>query len=194
MDEQTNIANPVKEGKTANKFGGSIKGLDFIIVSSIALIFFLCPIFFTGLVAQGIGFEKMLLFYFLVLLGLVAWVTKGVVQGELNLKRTPLDWPIVALLIIYSVSTGFSISTKDSLIGTYGNSAKGLAAVLIFVLFYYLIVNNLNAQRIKIVFLSLISSVGLLVIYSLLQLKNIFILPFDFTKTQYFNPLGSLSG
>jgi len=194
MDEQTTISNPARESKTANKFGGSIKGLDAIIVGSIALIFFLCPIFFTGLVAQGIGFEKMLLFYFLVLLGLVAWVTKGVVQGELNLKRTPLDWPVVALLIIYGVSTGFSISTKDSLIGTYGNSAKGFVAVLIFVLFYYLVVNNLNAQRIKIIFLSLISSVGLLVVYSLLQLANIFILPFDFTKTQNFNPLGSLSG
>ncbi|HOZ56299.1 MAG: hypothetical protein BWY51_00932 [Parcubacteria group bacterium ADurb.Bin316] len=194
MDEQKIASHQDKEVKTANKLGGSIKGLDFIIVSSIALIFFLCPIFFTGIVAQGIGFEKVIIFYFLVLLGLVAWVTKGVVQGELSLKRTPLDWPIVALLLIAGFSTGFSISIKDSLIGTYGNSAKGLIALIVFALFYYLVVNNINAKRIKIIFISLLSSVGLLVVFSLLQLKNIFILPFDFTKTQNFNPLGSFSG
>ena len=42
----------------------STRGLDIIIVGAIALIFFLSPIFFTGLVSQGIGFEKMMLFYF----------------------------------------------------------------------------------------------------------------------------------
>jgi len=194
MEEKTTISSPANEEKAAAKHGGSIKGLDSIIVGSIALVFFLCPLFFTGLVSQGIGFEKMVLFYFLVLVGLVAWVTKGVVQGELNLKRTPLDWPIIIFLTIYGVATGFSISVKDSLIGTYGNSAKGLVAILIFVLFYYLVVNNINAKRIKIVFFALLSSVSLLVFYSLLQLNNIFILPFESTKTQNFTPLGSLSG
>jgi len=149
------------------------KGLDFIIISCLALIFFLCPLFFTGLVAQGMGFEKMILFYFLVLIGIVAWVTKGVIKGKLNLKRTPLDWPILALLAIFIVSTFFSTNVKDSLIGAYGSSTKSLAAVIIFILFYCLIVNNLNIKRIKILVWSLITSI---------------------TQTVNFNPLGSLSG
>ncbi|PJB17071.1 hypothetical protein CO116_01530, partial [Candidatus Falkowbacteria bacterium CG_4_9_14_3_um_filter_38_19] len=62
----------------------SAKAFDSIIGGILVLIFFLCPLFFTGLVAQTIGFEKMTLFYFLVLLGVVAWVTKGVVSGELH--------------------------------------------------------------------------------------------------------------
>lgn len=183
----------VKEGKGANKYG-SIKGLDFIIISCISLIFFLCPLFFTGIVAQGLGFEKMILFYFLVLLGLVAWVTKGVVLGELNLKRTPFDIPILLFLVIYGVSAGFSVGLKDSLIGTYGNTAKGLIAMVIYALFYYLVVNNLDAKRIKVIFWSIVGSTSLIVVYSLLQLNNIFLLPLDFTKVQSFNPLGSLSG
>ncbi len=193
MEEKIINDAPKKNVKAVGK-DSSIKGLDFIIVSTIALVFFLCPLFFTNLVAQGIGFEKMILFYFLVLVGIVAWVTKGVVQGELNLKRTPLDWPILLLLIIFGLSTFFSVSMKDSLIGSYGNPAKGLAAIIIYILFYYLVVNNLNAKRIKIIFWSLITATGLLVIFSLLQLKNIFILPLAFTHAQNFNPLGSLSG
>ncbi|RLC35933.1 hypothetical protein DRH27_06040, partial [Candidatus Falkowbacteria bacterium] len=171
----------------------STKGLDFIIVGAISLIFFLCPIFFTGFAAQGLGFEKMILFYFLVLIGLVAWVTKGVIQGELNLKRTPLDWPIIGTVVIFAVSAFFSVSGKDSLIGSYGSATKGLAAVVIFVLFYYLVVNNITMKRIKTIFWALAFSSFLVIIYSLLQINGFYLLPFNIAKAKTFNPIGSLS-
>jgi tetratricopeptide (TPR) repeat protein len=170
------------------------KSLDFIIVGTIFLVFFLCPLFFTGMVAQNIGFEKIMLFYFLVLLGAVAWVTKAVVVGELNIKRTPLDWPIAGLLIIFITSTVLSISQKDSLLGTYGNQSRSLAAILIFVLFYYLVINNIDQKRIKLLFWGIIGSTSLITIFSLLQLFGKFILPIASTKGASFNPLGSLSG
>ncbi|MEI6597232.1 MAG: hypothetical protein WCL13_03460, partial [bacterium] len=171
-----------------------IKSLDFIIIGAIFLVFFLCPLFFTGLTAQGVSFEKMILFYFLALLGAVAWVIKAVIVGELNIKRTPLDWPIVGLLAVFITSTVFSISQKDSLLGTYGNSAKSLTAVIIFILFYYLVVNNINQKRIKLLFWGIIGSTSLIAVFSLLQILGKFILPLDFTKAISFNPLGSLSG
>ena len=127
-------------------------GLDFVIISAIFLIFFLCPLFFTGLVAQNMGFEKITLFYFLALLGAVAWVTKAIIVGELNIKRTPLDWPIIGLLAVFIVSTVLSVSQKDSLIGIYGNPAKSLAAVIIFIIFYYLVINNIDQKKIKLLF------------------------------------------
>ena len=168
-------------------------GLDFIIISCLFLIFFLCPLFFTGLAAQGMGFEKMILFYFLVLLGTVAFVAKGIIKGELRFKRTPLDLTILAVLIISIISTILSINQGVSLIGSYGNSAKGLAALVIFILFYYLLINNINSKRIKLLFWSLVSSFSLVVIFSLLQLLEIFILPVNFTKSAGFNPIGSLT-
>jgi tetratricopeptide (TPR) repeat protein len=174
--------------------GKSTSGLDYIIAGTITLIFFLCPIFFTGMVAQGLGFEKMILLYFLVLVGIVAWVTKGVIMGELNLKRTPLDIPIIVTLALFGVSTILSISSKDSLIGSYGSSAKGFAAVFIFALFYYLVVNNLTIKRIKTIFWAFIFSSILLVVYSLLQLMKIYIIPFDLVANRSFNPIGSVSG
>jgi len=185
--EEKNFENNKKEKSL------STKTLDSIIGILIGLIFFLIPIFFTGTVAQGLGFEKMIVFYFLVLVGLVAWVTKGVIRGELSLKRTPLDLPIAAVLIIYTASTLLSISSKDSLIGPYGSSAKGLAATVIYVVFYYLVVNNLNIKRIKAYFMAFSASAAIAIIYSLLQLRGIYVLPFDFSRNAGFNPLGSLS-
>lgn len=170
------------------------KGLDFVIISVVFLVFFLCPLFFTGLVAQNMGFEKMALFYFLVLLGAVAWVTKAVIVGELNIKRTPLDWPILGFLAVFIASTVLSISQKDSLLGTYGNPVKGLAALVVFILFYYLVINNIDQKRIKLLFWGLVGSTSLIAIFSLLQLLGKFILPLSFTHAISFNPFGSLSG
>ncbi len=188
------ILNAKKNDKNQGGSGVSTRALDNAIYGIIAAIFFLCPIFFTGLVSQGVGFEKMALFYFLVLLGSVIWVTKGVFKGELNIKRTPLDLPILAVLALFIISTILSISQKDSMMGAYGSPVKGLIASFIFVLFYYLVVNNIDTKRVKLYFWSVVSSTFLLAAYSFLQLRGIFILPFPFSKNISFNPIGSLSG
>jgi tetratricopeptide (TPR) repeat protein len=190
----------VKAAGNAQASGSATtKLLDAVIFGSIFLVFLMSPLFFTGVVAQGIGFEKMVLFYFLVLIGSVAWVTKGVVLGELNIKRTPLDIPILSILVIFAISTLLSVSGKDSLIGAYGSSAKGLFSVFIYILFYYLIINNLTADKIKKLFFTIVFSSSLVAIHTLLQLKGIYILPqkflgLGFTHVNSFNSLGSLSG
>ena len=166
---------------------------DVVICGVLTLIFFLCPLFFTGLVAQIAGFEKMILFYFLVLSGVVVWVIKGVVVGELKLKRTPLDLSILALLASFIISTILSVNPKISLIGSYGNVSKSLIAVIVYILFYYFLVNNINAKRIKLMFWSIIISASIIAVYSLSQVFGLFILPFSFTKFINFNPLGSMS-
>lgn len=191
INQNVDTPNAAVDKSLKNKISTNV--LNWIITASIVLIFFLCPLFFTGFAMQGASFEKMLLFYFLVLIGTVAWVTKGVVSGELEFKRTPLDLPIVALIIVYIVSTIFSINFKDSLIGTFGNPTKGLIGMIIFVLFYYLVVNNIDFKRIKLLFSSLIASVSLIIIYSFLQLIGVFIMPMAFTHNISFNPVGSLS-
>lgn len=178
---------PTKIQATTNRI------MDYVIGGVMALIFFATPLFFTGTLSQGVGLEKMLLFYLLVLIGTVAWVTKGIINGELTLKKTPLDFPIIGLLLFFIISTIFSVNRTDSIIGSYGNSARGLVATMVFVLFYYFLVNNVNAQRMKTIFLSFVASASLVAVYAALQLKGIFILPFAFSKAISFNPIGSIS-
>ena len=194
MNESKNNTMSNSGGMKSLKNSTAANVLDYIIGGTIIGAFFVIPLFFTGLTSQGFGFDKIILFYFLVLLGIIAWATKGVVLGELNLKRTPLDIPILAMLAISIVSTFASISSKDSLIGSYGNSAKGLVALVVYVLFYYLIVNNINIQKIKLYFGAFVASGTLLSIYSFLQINGKYILPINFTHNQSVNPIGSLSG
>jgi len=170
-----------------------VKACDAAITVVPALIFFFLPIFFTSLVAQGIIFEKVILFYLLVLVGVVAWATKGVVEGELKIIRTPLDWPLISLAVIFFVSAIFSVDQLTSFIGSYGSTTKSVTTLLTYVAFYYLVVNNLNQRRLKIFFWSLISGVLITIFYSALQLSGIFILPFVITKAVSFNTIGSIS-
>ncbi|MBI4811906.1 hypothetical protein HY798_00420 [Candidatus Falkowbacteria bacterium] len=169
------------------------RALDFVVFGAIFLIFALCPLFFTGLAAQGISFDKMALFYLLTLIGMAAWLARAVLTGELKIKRTPLDWPIIFLLSAFILSTVLSVNQRDSFLGSYGNSPKGLIAVIIFALFYYLLVNNINKERVKALFWAMVGSSALIIIYSLLQLLGVFILPFEFARAVNFNPLESLT-
>jgi len=196
LNDQTEI---IREEKFSSKSGQGFqntiatKGLDIIINVSIALVFFLVPLFFTNLTAQGVSFDKIVLFYFLALIGIVAWVTKGVVKGELNIKRTPLDIPIIAVFVIFVVSTLLSINVKDSFLGAYGSSAKSLIALIIFILFYYLVANNIDKNKIKLYFWSIVSSSSLVIVYSIFQVFGKFLLPLKLTKFTSFNPIGSLT-
>ncbi len=188
-----NDKRPAAEGHRPFDSDAKYRIIDGIIFGAISLIFFLCPLFFTGVVAQGLGFEKMMLFYLLTLIGSVAWVTKGVISGELRITRTPLDIPVIASLVLVIISVAFSVSRKDSILGYYGSPVKSLAAVVVFILFYYLFINNINIPRLKKLFWVFSASAALISAFSLLQLNGIYILPLDFAKQINFNPLGSLS-
>ncbi|PIT93957.1 hypothetical protein COU00_01615 [Candidatus Falkowbacteria bacterium CG10_big_fil_rev_8_21_14_0_10_43_11] len=170
-----------------------VRMCDLVITASIALVFFALPLFFTGLVSQGVVFEKVMLFYLLVLLGFVAWITKGVAEGELKIIRTPLDLPLAALIIILLISSIFSVDKLASFIGSYGSTTKSFIAFVIYIAFYYLMVNNINYRRIKVFFWSMLLGAIITAVYSVLQISGIFLLPFAVTHAIAFNSIGSSS-
>ena len=184
---------PTKDTSLKKEKNFLIKFCDTIITASIFLVIFLVPLFFTGLVSQGIIFEKMILFYLLILIGLVAWITKGVVQGRLNIIRTPLDLPILGLGVILLISSLFSVNKGASFFGTFGYTTKSFLAFIAYITFFYLVVNNINPRRIKIFLMALTANIFITVIYAILQISGIFILPFAATKIASFNPIGSSS-
>ncbi|MFA5318229.1 MAG: hypothetical protein WC323_02025 [Patescibacteria group bacterium] len=170
-----------------------VSGCEAVITVTSSLIFFLIPLFFTGLVSQGIVFEKVVLFYLLVLLGLVAWITKGVAVGELKIIRTPLDLPIIISGGVLLISSIFSVDKISSFIGSYGATTKSFIAFLIYAVFYYVLANNINYKRLEIFFWSLLAGIIITVFYSFLQISGIFILPFAITKAVRFNSIGTSS-
>lgn len=163
---------------------------DGVIGFSILAIFFGIPLFFTGLTLQGIVFEKQLYFYFFLLLGLVAWTARGVMTGEMNILRTPLDIPILGFWLAALVSVFFSVDRWHSFWGGFADPSRGFMNITALIIAYYLIVSNFSLKRLQTILFAMIFSSTLLSVWTILAILNIKFLP---DSLAVFAPI-SLSG
>jgi cytochrome c-type biogenesis protein CcmH/NrfG len=145
-----------------------LRMLDKIISASLFMLVFGLPLFFTGVTSQGIIFEKQIYFYFWLLLALISWSAKGVITEEMNIRRTPLDIPIVGFWFAYLLATIFSIDRWHSFWGAFGDPSRGLMSVTAIIIAYYLIVSNFNQKKMKLLITALVSSGTVLSLWTLL--------------------------
>lgn len=185
MESQTSDLN------TKSLFGGFF---DKAIFGIILAVFVGAPIIFTPFTVQGLGFTKQTFFYILTLLLAIVWVTRGVLIGELKIKRTFLDWPFLALLAAYVLSAIFSIDRISSFIGGYGTPSTSLVSIFSYSLFFVIFLSSINSfKKIKLIYIGLLSAGAVVVFVALLQMFQVFVFPWDFTKNTSFNFIGSLT-
>ncbi len=159
------------------KTGIASRFFDGAISVSLFALFFGFPIFFTGATFQGIAFEKQLYFYFWLLIGLVSWVSKGVMQGEMRIRRTPLDVPILLFVVTYGIATIFSLDRWHSLLGPFGDPSRGLLSILALVLAYYFLIAHFTPKRFTWMFGGLVGASSLVVLWSTLAVMGVQFLP-----------------
>jgi cytochrome c-type biogenesis protein CcmH/NrfG len=147
--------------------------LDKIIGASLFMIFFGLPLFFTGVTSQGIIFEKQIYFYFWLLLALISWSAKGVINEEMDIRRTPLDIPIVGFWLAYLVAALFSVDRWHSFWGAFGDPSRGFMSVTAFIITFYLVASNFNQKRIKLFLTAIISSGAILSLWTLALFFNV---------------------
>ena len=166
---------------------------DSIITFVLGLLMFGLPLVFTGVTFQGLAFEKQIFFYFCLLIGLVAWVSKGVMTGEMKVRRTPLDIPILLFWLFTIVTTVFSVDRWHSFWGFFGDPSRGFLSVTALVLAYYFVMSHFTAQRMMLMFRAFLTSAFLVSAWTFLVIMKIQFLP---TAWQQFAPLsliGSMS-
>lgn len=142
--------------------------LDGVLKLSIFMIFFGLPLFFTNLTFQGVAFEKQIYFYFWVLLGLVAWVSRGLVSESIKIRRTPLDVPILIFWLAYLLSTIFSVDRWHSFWGFFGDPSRGLMSITAVILFYYLVMSNFTPKLFRWLIGALVISGSILAVWTTL--------------------------
>ncbi|MCK4454311.1 tetratricopeptide repeat protein [Candidatus Parcubacteria bacterium] len=127
--------------------------LNRILRGSIYSLVFLLPLFFLPFSFEAFEINKQYLLSFLVSIALFAWLAKMVVvDKEIRFRRTPLDLPILAFLVIAVFSAIFSVDKMSSLFGFYGKFSDGLIGLLSLGALYFLITNNggLNLEKLKV--------------------------------------------
>ncbi len=163
---QTPAPQSNREERNIKDYKLVIRMADKIIGLSIFMLFFGVPLFFTGLTMQGIIFEKQIYFYFWLLLGLVTWVSKGVIIGEMKIKRTPLDFPLLGFWLAFILATIFSVDRWHSFWGGFGDPSRGLMGITAYIITYYFILSNFNAKRLKLILTAIISSGTILAVWT----------------------------
>lgn len=181
----------VGENGTKPKF--VIRAFDGVISTSLFMLFFGLPLFFTGLTFQGVAFEKQMYFYFWLLIALVAWVSRGVVEGELRIRRTPLDLPIILFFVAYLVSSIISVDRWHSFWGVFNDPSRGLLSVGALILAYYLIASHVTPKRIAWMFGGFLASGLIVSFWSALAFMTVRFLPDRIAAVAPVSLIGSVS-
>ncbi len=175
------------------KISPTAKWLDAVISVSLVALFFGLPIFFTGLTFQGIAFEKQIYFYFWLLVGIVAWASRGVILGEMRIRRTPLDIPIGLFWLFYVVAAFFSVDRWHSFFGFFGDPSRGVISVTALALVYYFLLSHFTPKRFYLMFWSFALSGFIVTIWTLLVIREIHFLPTVWERYAPISLIGSVS-
>src|SRR3989344_3964608 len=169
-----------------NSYGeiGLKAGMILVILST----FFLYTTIFT----EFFDTPKFLVVSIFTALLLVVWVLKFAFSGKIVFLRTPLDIPLLLLLAVAIVSTVLSPSPYVSALGNQLKIHGSLVSLIIYVVFYFMLVNNLKpAKGIKGIFTIAIIAAQVLAVLSLLGHAGFNMLPESWMKFISFNPTGS---
>jgi tetratricopeptide (TPR) repeat protein len=134
------------------------KLLDRIVKLCIYGVVVLTPIFFLPFTYEFLEFNKQYLLGALVLIGVLSWMGKAIVEKEIHFYRTPLDIPLAIFWFITCVSGILSSDRGLSFVGNLDNLTIGVMPITFYVLFYFLVTNTLKIEDLKKVVIMVLSS------------------------------------
>src|SRR4030042_2615826 len=165
--------------------------INSLITLILLLVAGLTPLLFLNLTTNFFDIPKLILLVVasVVLLGL--WIISWIIRGKIDITRTPLDIPLLVLLVIILASTFFSTSKYSSIYGIFPE-VDGLATAWVtYIILYFITVSHLRkGQQIKIFLQVLFGSATVVSLISLFSYFGVF-LPFEIARGENFSPTGS---
>lgn len=161
----------------------------------LAFLVFAVPLFFLPFTFEAREFNKQALIFLGAVVILGFWVVKIVTTRRIAWVRTSLDYAVAAFLFVYLIASLLSVDKVSSFLGYYGRFTGSFISVLVLVILYFLVVNNLRTERAtKTIMNWLTWGSSLALVYGFMQLMGWFVIPFSFAKTPAFNSVGSIWG
>lgn len=108
---------------------------------------------------------------------LIFLALKFTFAGKVTFVRTPLDIPLILLLAVAIVSTLLSLSPYVSLLGNQLKVHGSLISIIVYVLFYFILVNSLKSKEVKWILQIAVLGAGVVSVISLLAYAGVKVLP-----------------
>lgn len=157
--------------KTINSYLGLIFkiGLSLIVLSALFL--------FTNLTTEMFDTAKFLVLIIFTGLLLILLALKFTLADRVTFVRTSLDIPFILLLAVGTVSLFLSSSPYVALLGNQFKIHGSLISLVAYVLFYFVLVNNLKMKTIGWFFTFTVIAAQVLAVLSLITYAGVKILP-----------------
>jgi len=176
------------------KSDGNLDVIDNVIKKIIYILVVLIPLWFLPITINVVDFNKQALMVLLTFVAVMLWSVKTLNKGEIRLRSNFLNIVLAIFVVVYILSTVFSIRPYGSLIGWTDHLSGSLINVLCFVALVFLIVNSFKGLKETFgLFVSFMVSSTLVTVFGLLQIFGRFIFPWDFAKVISFNTVGSIN-
>ncbi|MEK7648982.1 MAG: hypothetical protein AAB400_03655 [Patescibacteria group bacterium] len=154
---------------------------------------FLMPLFFLPLTTDVLELNKQLLLFIGTLWLAVLYTGKIIATERIDIQWSPVHIGIGAVLVAWLVTSIYSIYPYNSFWGIEKQEFISFWTLVTLSIFTFITVNELTPRTMINSIYALIASVTLAIAYAVLQLLGIYIMPFDFTKTNAFNTVGLVS-
>ena len=159
---------------------------------SLYLLVVLIPLWFLPLTQNAVEYQKQALLSLLVFVGIVSWLAKMVYEGEFRFRTSRLHILVGGLMGVFGVSTLFSLWQYGSFWGWPLHTSDNFLVFLAFGLLYFFISQSVkDSKHLFFLLCGLLLSSTLAVFFALLQMKGIFVLPFEFAQVKSFNTIGA---
>lgn len=165
--------------------------LDYAITFLLFVVAGLTPLIFINQMTEFYEMPKLVFLVVTTTLLIGLWIFSWIVKGRIVLTRTPLDIPLLILLVVILISTYFSNSRFEAIYGNFPRVHGSAVSWVIYILLYFVTVSHLrDLAKIKMFLNVLYGSAVIVAALTLLAFFHAF-LPFDFTKAVNFTPTGS---
>lgn len=126
-------------------------------------------------------------------LAAVFWAIRMFAERKFTITRTPLDIPILLLLVVTAIAAISSIDQYISLFGAHGRPWPSFFALAALTVFYFVATSSLKGRKqVEQVLWLLVGGTAIAAVVAILSYFSLY-LPFDFATVRSFNPLGQAS-
>src|SRR5581483_9233183 len=161
------------------------KSLENISLVLLGILFLAFPVIFSASTTDVFGLPKQILLGVVAIITLLALAIRMLSVGQIQLRNTPFDLPIVIFTIVVLISGIISLDRSEAL--------TAFVPFLFSIFIYFVIVNTAKSEN-NVLFLLFTLVLGgcLVSLLQILTFFNIFLLPPPYTHVRAFTPMGSL--
>lgn len=166
--------------------------LDWVSKTGVLVVLFTTLFLFWNITTDFYDTPKFLGLVLFVAVFLVLTILNFVLNGKIQLVRTPLDLPLLVILVAAVISTFISPSQNVSIFGFQTHLHGSVTTLITYILFYFLLINNIrkNQDVAHIQYFLLLAGTALSIL-SLVSYTGVRWLPLQFTASNAFTPTGS---